>query len=229
MKNTLSYSFIGISVIYLLIIFVGREDLAWYLKPFLLPFLLLIVYRFENFPSKRILLTALSFSWIGDIVLMFAEKGEIYFIIGLIAFLISHIFYIILFLRQYKDTNAVKIPLFWLSCVVILFYLKTMISLLFPTLGGLKIPVTVYATTISLMLIIALKGYFEWKNNARYFILIGAISFVVSDSLLAINKFHSILPDASFWIMITYLAAQFCITSGILKLNEKKVSLYKAP
>ena len=221
MKNTLLYSFIGISVVYLLIIFLGREDLAWYLKPFLLPFLLLTVYSFENFPSKGILLTALSFSWIGDIVLMFAEKGELYFIIGLVAFLISHVFYIVLFLRQSKETNAMKIPLFWLSCIVVLLYLNTMLSLLFPTLGGLKIPVSVYAATISLMLIIALKGYFEWKNTARYFILIGALSFVISDSLLAINKFHSPLPEASFWIMITYLAAQFCITSGILKLNQK--------
>jgi uncharacterized membrane protein YhhN len=221
MKNTLLKGYIGFGVAYLLIILLGREDFAWFLKPFLLPFLLAAVYRSENFVTKKILLTALTFSWIGDIILMFADKGELYFIFGLVAFLISHIFYIILFLKQESEGNALKSLLFLLCCLVVLFYLKSMLSLLFPTLGDLKIPVSVYAVTISTMLIVALKGYFGWKNAARYFILIGAVSFVTSDSLLAIDKFHSPLANNSFWIMITYLIAQGCITYGILKLNQK--------
>lgn len=52
--------------------------------------------------------------------------------------------------------------------------------------------------------------------------LLGAAFFVTSDSILAINKFHAQIPLASFWIMITYLIAQFCITDGILKLNQKQ-------
>jgi uncharacterized membrane protein YhhN len=96
-----------------------------------------------------------------------------------------------------------------------------MLGLLFPTLGDLKIPVSVYAATISFMLIMALKGYLTWENHARYYILIGAISFVTSDSLLAIDKFHSPIPNNSFWIMITYLLAQGFITFGILKINER--------
>lgn len=223
MKNKLaSKIYIGFSVIYLLIILAGREDIAWFLKPFLLPFLLFLVYTFESFPTKNILLTALLFSWIGDIILMFADKGEIYFILGLVAFLVSHIIYIVVFNKQLK-TEFYKNKFFFLMGVgVILVYLITMLSLLLPSLGELKIPVVVYALTISTMLLFAFKGSLYWRNPANIYILLGAIFFVVSDSLLAINKFYTTLPLSSFWIMTTYLMAQFCITSGILCLNQKK-------
>jgi uncharacterized membrane protein YhhN len=94
--------------------------------------------------------------------------------------------------------------------------------LLFPTLGDLKIPVFVYAATISLMLIEAIKGYFSWQKPTNAVILIGAIFFVTSDSILAINKFYSPLPSASFLIMFTYIVAQYLITSGILTLGSNK-------
>lgn len=223
MKNKLaSKIYIGFSVIYLLIILFGREDIAWFLKPFLLPFLLFLVYTFESFPTKNILLTALLFSWIGDIILMFADKGEMYFILGLVAFLVSHVIYIVVFNKQLK-TEFYKNKFFFLMGVgVILVYLITMLSLLLPSLGELKIPVVVYAITISTMLLFAFKGSLYWRNPANIYILLGAIFFVVSDSLLAINKFYTTLPLSSFWIMTTYLMAQFCITSGILCLNQKK-------
>jgi uncharacterized membrane protein YhhN len=223
MKNKLaSKSYIAFSVVYLLIILLGREEIAWFLKPFLLPFLLFLVYTFENFPTKNILLAALLFSWIGDIILMFADKGELYFIFGLVAFLLSHIVYIVVFKKQLKTENQTNKFVFLAGIGVVLVYLITMLTLLLPSLGELKIPVVVYAMTISTMLLFAFKGSLYWQNQANIFILVGAIFFVASDSILAINKFYAPLPLASFWIMITYLTAQFCITFGILRLNKKK-------
>jgi uncharacterized membrane protein YhhN len=107
-----------------------------------------------------------------------------------------------------------------MGCLIVALYLRTMLVLLFPTLGTLKIPVSVYATTISIMLITALKGYFSWENAGKYLVLIGAILFVSSDSLLAIDKFHSPVACAPFGIMLTYLLAQLLITTGILRLNQ---------
>jgi uncharacterized membrane protein YhhN len=223
-KNTALQFYVGFSFAYLAIILFGREDIAWFLKPLLLPFLLFTVYRSVSFPTRKMLLTALAFSWIGDIILMFTDKGELYFIFGLVLFLISHVFYIALFLKQKSHTKAAAKPISLASCLIVLVYLKSMLSLLFPTLGPLKVPVAVYAVTISIMLIAALRGYFNWNNSAKYFVLFGAVLFVVSDSLLAIDKFHSALPAASLSIMSTYLAAQFFISIGILKLNSAIIS-----
>ena len=104
-------------------------------------------------------------------------------------------------------------------------YLYGMLTLLFPTLGDLKIPVSIYAFTISLMLIMAIRGSLTWQKPMNLLILNGAIAFVTSDSLLAINKFYNPLPNATFLIMVTYIFAQYLITLGILKMNEKKQHL----
>jgi uncharacterized membrane protein YhhN len=66
-----------------------------------------------------------------------------------------------------------------------------MLSVLLPGLGDLKVPVSVYALTISIMLVMALKGAFNWQNNSKHIVLIGAVFFVTSDSILAFNKFNT--------------------------------------
>lgn len=212
--------FAGISVFYLILLFIGQDEIAWYLKPILLPFLILETYSSENFKTKNLLLSALVFSWIGDIILMFADKGELYFIFGLVSFLIAHIIFILLFTKQEKENTSTN-KLFWVGLIIVGIYLFGMLSLLSPSLGDLKIPVTVYAITISTMLLMAIKGYFNWSKPSNLTVLLGALIFVSSDSILAINKFHSELPKSGFLIMITYIVAQFLITKGILNLNKK--------
>lgn len=210
--------FIGISIFYLLLLLTGQEEIAWYFKPLLLPLLILEAYNSKNFPTKNLLLSALLFSWIGDVILMFADKGELYFIFGLVSFLIAHIIFIVLFVKQHKaNPNS---NLLWVGLVLVAFYLLGMLNFLFPSLGDLKIPVSVYATTISVMLLMAIKGYFNWSKPNNLTILLGALFFVSSDSILAINKFHSEIPKSGFLIMVTYIIAQYLITKGILGLNK---------
>jgi len=221
-SNIILKRFIGFSLVYLLIILFRKEEIAWFLKPFLLPFLILAVYVHERFITKKVLLTALTLSWIGDIILMFADKGELYFIAGLIAFLLSHIFYIILFSKQLKIYLKKSKIIFWTGVTVIAFYLIVVMLILVPSLGDLKIPVFVYALTISIMLLFALKGFMNWHKPASIYLLIGAIIFVASDSILAFDKFYAPLQYSSFLIMATYLLAQYLIVIGILKLNKKK-------
>ena len=219
---TLLKSYLVISSIYLLIIILGQENIAWYMKPLLLPFLIAAVYVSGRFSSKRFLIAALTFSWIGDIILLFTDIGELYFIFGLIAFLISHLIYIVLFNKQIKPKNTRNKAIYWVGVTVIIVYLMVMLSVLLPSLGDLKIPVFVYAMVISTMLLFAFKGFLIWHKPANWYILIGAIIFVSSDSILAFDKFYSPIVMSSFFIMITYLLAQYLIVTGILKLNHKK-------
>ena len=223
MKNKLYLSvYIGFSIFYLLITAFDQEEIARILKPFLLPILVFAVASSAHFGTKKILITALTFSWIGDVILLFANKGEIYFILGLVAFLVSHVFYILLFSKQAVSKTIKNKISFGAGIGLIVIYFLMMISTLAPKLGSLTIPVVIYAVVISTMLFYALKGSFQWNTIPYQSVLIGAIFFISSDSILAFNKFDQAIPYASFLIMITYLAAQFCIVWGILKLNQKK-------
>jgi uncharacterized membrane protein YhhN len=228
MKNKLYLSvYIGFSIFYLLITAFDQEDIARILKPFLLPILVFAVASSAHFGTKKILITALTFSWIGDVILLFANKGEIYFILGLVAFLVSHVFYILLFSKQAVSKTIKNKISFGAGIGLIVIYFLMMISTLAPKLGSLTIPVVIYAVVISTMLFYALKGSFQWNTIPYQSVLIGAIFFISSDSILAFNKFDQAIPYASFLIMITYLAAQFCIVWGILKLNQKKMHSLK--
>ncbi len=218
-SQRLLYLYSVFAAIYLVLLLQGVDRLTWYLKPVLLPVLFYAVVKIDPFETKKWLLSALLFSWIGDCILLFSDKGELYFIFGLVAFLVAHIFFIRLFFGRKSEDNHSNNQLFWCGYFVIIIYLVGMLVLLLPTLGNLKMPVGIYAMTISIMLVQALKGAYNWEGKAKYLVLIGAAFFVTSDSILAINKFHTPIPLASFWIMLTYLVAQLYITSGILELN----------
>lgn len=222
MKNKkLLIGFLTLSSIYLIILLLNLDEIAWFLKPVLIPFLILGVYFSGSFPTKKLLLVALSFSWIGDIILLFADRDELFFIAGLIAFLISHIVYILLFNKQLKYKNRKNKAVFWIGVTAIIMYLIIMVSILLPHLGDLTMPVFVYALVISTMLLFAFKGFLTWEEPGNWYVLIGAIAFVSSDSILAFNKFYAPIVMSSFLIMVTYLIAQFLIVVGILKLNKK--------
>ena len=221
-NSTLFKIYVTFSIIYLLVLFLGYQNLDLFLKPILIPLLAFGVYFCRKFPSKNILLAALLFSWIGDVILLFTDIAEIYFILGLVSFLISHIIYCIVFSKQIKTKIKKNKVLFGFGSLIIVLYLIGMLSVLLPSLGDLKIPVIVYASVISTMLLFAFNGFLVWEKPGNKYVFIGAIVFVLSDSILAMNKFYAPIEKSSFFIMLTYLVAQYLIVVGILKLNPKK-------
>lgn len=224
MRNTTFFRiYIAFSILYLIVLLTGYENFDLFLKPVLIPLLGFGVYFHPKFPSRKILLIALFFSWIGDVILLFADISEIYFIIGLVSFLIAHLTYCVLFNKQIVGEMQVNKVLFGFGSLLIAFYLIGMLGFLMPKLGELRIPVIIYAAVISTMLLFAFNGYLIWKKPAALYIFLGAATFVASDSILAFNKFYAPIEKGSFFIMLTYLVAQYLIVVGIIKLNAKNV------
>ncbi|WP_343617727.1 lysoplasmalogenase [Flavobacterium sp.] len=221
-KNLFFKIFTAFSFLYLILLFLGHENFDYYLKPILIPLLTIGVYFNKKFATRKILLAALFFSWIGDVILLFADISEIYFIIGLVSFLIAHILYCVLFNRQIKERVRKNLSFFVVGSIIIAGYLIAMLSILLPSLGDLKIPVIVYASVISIMLLFAYNGLLIWPKPANQLVFLGALFFVISDSILAVNKFYNPLWKSSFFIMLTYLVAQYLIVTGIIKLNRKE-------
>jgi len=224
MRNSYFYKiYLAFSILYLIILVSGYERFDLFLKPILIPIIGFGVYFFRKFPTKNTLLSALVFSWIGDVILLFTDLGEIYFILGLVSFLTAHIIYCILFNKLNKIRKKQNRSVFIFGSILIALYLIGMVSFLMPFLGDLKIPVTIYASIISIMLLFAFNGFLVWEKPGNLLVFLGAFFFIISDSILAINKFYAPIPKSSFFIMLTYLLAQYLIVIGILKLNPKKV------
>ncbi|WP_294964055.1 lysoplasmalogenase [uncultured Flavobacterium sp.] len=223
MRNSSFFKiYLAFSAVYLIILLSGYERFDLFLKPILIPIIGFGAYFYRKFPTQNILLAALALSWLGDVVLLFTELGEIYFILGLVFFLTAHIVYCILFNKQKRIRKKQNKPLFIFGSILIAFYLIGMVYVLMPYLGNLEIPVAVYASVISIMLLFAFNGFLVWEKPGNLLVFLGAAFFIISDSILAVNKFYAPIPKSSFFIMLTYLLAQYLIVVGILKLNPKK-------
>ena len=160
------------------------------------------------------MLIALLFCLAGDIILLF-DSG---FVFGLAAFLIGHIFYILTFRKDNDGFNFTKnrLGLFILGSVLfgIIF-----LSVLIPRVDtALKIPIFIYACTILTMLVTVFNRFKKTISKISYnSVLIGALFFVISDTVLAINQFVQPFAYAHFIVMLTYGLAQYFIVEGFLK------------
>ena len=168
---------------------------------------------------SKLIVGGLVFSLTGDIALIFADKRETFFLIGLGAFLLAHVFYSLGFFRDYKYD-----PLASGKYGRIMFFIVGMFAFSFfiwiiPHIADIKIPVLVYTLAISIMAILAGYRYQRVSLPSFQFILIGAILFLISDTLLAINKFVLPFSYSGVFIMATYISAQYLITIGALERN----------
>ncbi len=171
---------------------------------------------------KKWVIFALCFSWLGDVLLMFQGKDSLFFLLGLSAFLLAHIFYI-LFFHGVKQNEKID-SRWWLLLPVVVYY-AALTGLLYPHLADMKIPVPVYGLVISFMLLLALHSLFIKNKKAGQWMAAGAVLFIISDSVLAINKFYQSFEPAGSIIMLTYGLAQLFIVKGAahyLSLQEQK-------
>jgi uncharacterized membrane protein YhhN len=92
-----------------------------------------------------------------------------------------------------------------------LLYGVVMLRVLLPGLGRMKAPVIVYMLVIILMAWQALNRWIGTGQEGSALAFAGALLFVISDSILALNRFKRRFPSAQLYIMSTYFMAQWLI------------------
>lgn len=196
--------FLGVSAVHLVGQLAGSGVVQTVSKPLLMPALIAwAVTALQPSRLRTLLLVALGWSWLGDLGLM--PDGETWFLLGLGAFLVAQLSYAAAF-WPFRTTSVLARPVTALPYAVVLVGL---LGVLWGDLGQLRIPVTVYATVIVGMAVLA-----TGLNRAT---AIGAGLFVASDALIALNTLTGTLslPAHGFWVMATYLAAQALLARGI--------------
>jgi uncharacterized membrane protein YhhN len=183
----------------------------------------LLVYLFINDGQKgkaaMLAISGLLLSLLGDVLLVFQGQQSLFFIGGLISFLTAHLLYIFYYLRSSNTIATKKLKNKSIYFLLMILYGIVFCFLLNDKLGALKVPVFIYTSVLISMNIFALNRYGKVNDDSFKLIMIGALCFASSDSLLAINKFLIPIPLAGIWIMATYAAAQYFITKGVLGLS----------
>jgi sterol desaturase/sphingolipid hydroxylase (fatty acid hydroxylase superfamily)/uncharacterized membrane protein YhhN len=162
---------------------------------------------------KVFLLLALLASLIGDVLLMLPGN---YFIAGLASFLVAHVYYLLLLQR--RSSPPVWFPNRWALATTLLLGVA-MYVYLWPGLHGAVLAgaVAVYVVLIALMAGQAIGRAIVLRNRAAKLVALGALCFMLSDSLLAVNRFMQPLPMASLWVLATYYLAQILMARNLLK------------
>ncbi|QIL41582.1 lysoplasmalogenase [Pedobacter sp. HDW13] len=196
----------------------GNVSLLNFSKPLIAISLMLWLYSSTNLKGRfhKRIFVGLVFALAGDVLLMLQNGRPGFFIYGLIAFFICHIFYIRAFTLDHKSNPKHRTPnflwfvgVFAIFCSGLFFYLQ-------PKLGAMQFPVLMYAIIITVMAIMAVNRYGKVNIFSFKLILYGALFFLLSDSVLAVNKFAQPIPQAGVLIMATYMIAQYLIVYGTI-------------
>ncbi len=205
---------------------IQSQELVYVSKPLLM--LTLAAYFWLSTPSSKFrnwILIGVIFAMFGDIFLMFAGRhgasDSPLFLYGLGSFLMTHLFYVIAFLGYKREKKGrLQIQPLWVIPFIIYFILFwTNMGVHIPS--ELMIPVVVYSSIIVLMALAGVHFSNKIPTNAAYFILIGILLFVFSDTCIAINKFTPIqIPKVGIVIMLTYILGQLAIVIGATKVAQ---------
>ncbi len=155
-----------------------------------------------------ILATALALSCLGDVFLQLGFRR--YFLHGLVAFLLAHLTYVRLFTRSWPRPLQPSAGRTMLAALVLVYGLL-MCAWMWTVLGRLLVPALAYAVAITAMVVSTILAGFS-----RPFVWVGALLFLISDSLLAAGLRMS-MPLAGLLIWPTYYLGQYGIAIGFLR------------
>ena len=193
----------------------GQFALAAVSKVLIIPALAALTVT-EGSPPKKYLL-ALFFSWLGDSFLIL--DGVLYFALGIGSFWGAQLLYCTLILKelkgglfaQFKKKNTLGYG------TVFLLYLIGMLAIITPSLQELKIPVTLYAATLCITGFLGLACAIESHSSTAKLLAIGCVLFIVSDSMIAFDAFYFDEKKFGYWIIATYVPAQYFISRHLAR------------
>lgn len=180
----------------------------------------------DNFYG-RLLLISLFFAFLGDTFLMFRETGarsQQFFLLGLGSFLFTQLLYFVAFWKYANGTGFIrKNP--WIALIFLAFLVGNSLFLLPDLPTAFKIPVLVYSTVITLMVLSCTNLYQIIPTDVFILLIIGVLLFLCSDTLIGLNQFKKeelSIPFPRLAIMSTYILAQWLIVKGSIALLAAK-------
>lgn len=195
----------------------GNVALYRALKPLTTVLIILLPMLFGRKAPKiywTLTVAGLLLCLIGDIFLL---DGS-YFVFGLASFLMAHILFTVSFVA------LDKFKLYWTPLLILLAIGSGYYYILYPGLESLAIPVFLYFLFIVVMCWQGVSLYIWKKTTAHKLIALGVLLFLLSDSILALNKFIAPFDWSGILVLSTYWAAVALLANAVVVIsNDAKV------
>jgi uncharacterized membrane protein YhhN len=196
-------------------------------KSLLLPWLMLYLWANTRGNLSILAFTGLVFSFIGDVLLL--GKGDLYFLAGMLAFVVTHVCNSAYFVQK-NDHNNSRLREAFVAALILMVLSISVFGVLNEKLGSFRIPVLVYMLVISIMAILAAhtaSNTHIQKISWNCFIP-GAGLFVISDTLLALNKFLFEDPLLDIPVIASYGLAECLLVKGFIAVSNARASSHSA-
>jgi uncharacterized membrane protein YhhN len=154
---------------------------------------------------QALIAIGLAFSLAGDVLLMLPSNR---FVAGLVSFLVAHLWY----LAAFVSVDGFGLSLLALPCAA---YFAVLLAILLPHTGRMKLPVIAYGLAIVAMAWQALERGARAQTTGAWLAAAGAVLFVVSDSVLAYNRFVRGFRAAHAVVLGTYYLGQSLIALSV--------------
>ena len=193
-------------------------NLEYYVKPLIMIWMAVYFLIFRKKKEFTLpVLVAFFFSWVGDNMLMFSGKNELFFFAGVGGFFIAQLTYIYIFTKFSENGGHGYLQKHLIVGILFLAYVAGIYFLLNPGLEGVMKPVIlIYALSLIGMSMMALNRNSRVNYTSFLMVFLGSVLFVISDSMIALDKFLVEFSLAGFWIMVTYISAQYLIMRGLI-------------
>lgn len=156
---------------------------------------------------RRWVVIGLLWSTLGDVFLML--PGD-WFLHGLLSFLVAHIAYLVAFNR--RERLFVRVSPFAAYALVA----ALVLAYLWPGIPApMRIPVVIYVMALGAMAAQAAAIWRVRRDRATALAAIGGALFMVSDSLIAFNRFGEPFEASRFLVLASYWLAQYLIARSI--------------
>ena len=204
--------FVGVTLILILFLlgaeYKDSQKLRWVFKPLCAIGFLLTCWQYNPLQSDygTWVFAGLVLSFFGDVFLI--PKSEKWFLAGLVSFLFGHIGYVVAFLYLGMNIIGIVIGL----AIALSISIPAMKIILPHVEKDMKIPVLVYVTVITVMMAFASGAFAE---HSRYFPLLAAFMFGISDISVAFNQFVKRSFKTKAWGLPLYFIGQLIFALSV--------------
>lgn len=210
--------FLLVLLLHLICIYLEMSTPRLITKLLLLP---ILIFYLAAEPGKTsvVVYIGLFCSFLGDLLL--TRSGEVFFLFGMLAFIGTHVCNIIYFYWLQKGHPGKPMNLV-LALVVLSVISGGVYFQLADKLGSFRVPILVYMAIITLMAVMATQTLVNQAilHTAIRCFIPGAALFVLSDGLLALNKFLLHAGSIDIAVMLTYGMAQYFLVKGFVAVKK---------
>lgn len=184
----------------------------------------LLVYLFTRKKEEALAginffyLVAIVFAFIGDMLLVIIN--DLLFLPGMISYIVNLFFLSIFFLQLYKiHLHQLLRPLLVLLILAVIGYF--VYDFLGDKLKHFQLPVLVYMVFVAITAALAMNTtHHPQLHRTGLYFFIGILVFIVSNTILVLNRFHFLYHNLYIAVMLTYGTAQYLLARGVALVSK---------